>query len=145
MAEIIANHVNSEGEIITIRRCTDGEFAGQLLLVIHDDGPLDTEAPTLLDEGTQEWLLSFLLSQKERAQPHPHEHDHSRQNAAPEEAPMGDDEDNVYCCCEVGRPRGGFCAPCWDGSCDEGALCETPTRLVQHFAAPQSPDGRNDG
>lgn len=53
-------HVNSEREKISIRKLAPGHpFAGNYLLVIHDDPrPLGTgtEAPTLLDVGTAEWL-----------------------------------------------------------------------------------------
>lgn len=56
MPDLVAQHTNSEGERISIERVTTGDFAGQLLLVIHDDGMLATRAPTLLDEGMQDWL-----------------------------------------------------------------------------------------
>lgn len=65
--EVIASHTNSEGERITIERITaDGhEFSGQLVLVIHDDPPLFSQAPMLLDDETQEWLANALYSLRE--------------------------------------------------------------------------------
>lgn len=53
----IATHFNSQGEKITIDRVGAGEFAGHLVLVIHDDAPGWTEAPMLLDEGTRLFLI----------------------------------------------------------------------------------------
>lgn len=58
--EIVATYTNSEGEEMTIERVTRGDFAGQLVLVIHDDYPSKVRAPMLLDEGTREWLLMQL-------------------------------------------------------------------------------------
>lgn len=54
----IASHSNSQGEKITIERVGTGEFAGHLVLVIHDD-PVGgwTAAPMLLDEGTRLFLI----------------------------------------------------------------------------------------
>lgn len=57
---VVASHTNSERELLTIERANSEAFAGQLLLVIHDDGPLDLKAPMLLDEGTQRFLRTFL-------------------------------------------------------------------------------------
>lgn len=52
----ISEHVNSEGERISIDLIRDGAFAGQRCLVIHDDAPSQALAPMLLDEGTEQWL-----------------------------------------------------------------------------------------
>jgi len=58
--ERITEHVNSQGERITIERPTSGPFIGDLILVIYDDPPLCTPAPMLLDDGTMEWLSRSL-------------------------------------------------------------------------------------
>jgi hypothetical protein len=60
VSEILTEHTNSEGEKVSIERATHGAFAGRLLLVIHDDPPVETRAPMLLDEGTRDWLLGAL-------------------------------------------------------------------------------------
>lgn len=51
---------NSENEKISIREVTKGPFTGKHCLIIHDDGPLGTEAPMLLDEQTQGWLMGVI-------------------------------------------------------------------------------------
>lgn len=60
MGELVTQHVNSEGERVSIERVLTGDFVGQLLLVVYDDPPLSTTAPMLLDEGTRAWLLAAL-------------------------------------------------------------------------------------
>lgn len=60
MYDVVASHVNTEGERITIERMVGGEFDGQFLLVIHDDAPSPHFAPMLLDEGTRDWLRTAL-------------------------------------------------------------------------------------
>lgn len=59
---VVASHTNSERELLTIERANSEAFAGQFLLVIHDDPPLAVKAPMLLDEGTQQFLRTFLDS-----------------------------------------------------------------------------------
>lgn len=58
---VVASYTNGEGEQVTIEQVADGAFAGQYLLVIHDDPPVGTKAPMLLDLGTAGWLLDWLL------------------------------------------------------------------------------------
>ena len=60
MGELVTQHVNSEGERVSIERVLTGDFVGQLTLVVYDDPPLGTAAPMLLDEGTRDWLLAAL-------------------------------------------------------------------------------------
>ncbi len=50
---------NSENEKISIAYSDNGEFAGQPILIIHDDEDRfgrSAEAPMLLDEPTINWL-----------------------------------------------------------------------------------------
>lgn len=64
MTTELARYVNSEREPITIDRIDAGEYAGRLVLCIHDDdllaGGSGIRAPMLLDEGTRDWLLEQL-------------------------------------------------------------------------------------
>ena len=61
MNVIISSHVNSENEKISIESSDKGPFAGQLILIIHDDVKSGgTKAPILLDEGTRNWLTTAL-------------------------------------------------------------------------------------
>ncbi|MEM8866566.1 MAG: hypothetical protein AAGF31_13565 [Planctomycetota bacterium] len=54
------SHINSQGERISIRKMSAShKFAGQYVLVIHDDPPphgSGVEAPMLLDADTAAWL-----------------------------------------------------------------------------------------
>jgi len=61
MAVVLASHTNSENERVTIERITDGQFAGQYVLCIHDDYTSKVVAPTLLDGGTRRWLIREML------------------------------------------------------------------------------------
>ena len=56
--ELISEHKNTQGELITLERVKPGnpKFAGQLLLVIHDNGHTETAAPMLFDRSTAVWL-----------------------------------------------------------------------------------------
>ena len=68
MNQTIATHRNSQGERLHIRRIVGGAFDGELLLVIQDDPPprgTNKDAPMLLDESTQTWLVAQLLLLKE--------------------------------------------------------------------------------
>ena len=59
----MTSYTNSEGERVSIERATAPAFAGQLLLVIHDDPPprgTGVRAPMLLDAGTRAWLVEQL-------------------------------------------------------------------------------------
>ncbi len=61
MTVVISEYVNSENEKISIKSCDSGPFAGQLILVIHDDARAGgTQAPMLLDNGTMCWLTNML-------------------------------------------------------------------------------------
>ena len=60
MSDVVASHVNSEGERITVEIAHGDGFEGRLLLVIHDDPPLAVKAPMLLDSGTADWLATVL-------------------------------------------------------------------------------------
>lgn len=53
---VVSTHINSEGELATIERCTGGAFEGRPLLCLYDD---DTPvvAPILLDDDTRKWLV----------------------------------------------------------------------------------------
>jgi hypothetical protein len=61
----VGRHRNTEGELVTLRRLVGGKFAGQLVLTVVDDGPIATEAPTLLDAGTLDWLRRELFDADE--------------------------------------------------------------------------------
>lgn len=64
MPDLIADHVNSEGERVSIERVTDGPHAGSRVLVVWDDprsrGGTGMPAPMKLDAGTVEWLREHL-------------------------------------------------------------------------------------
>lgn len=60
IGELVASHHNSEGELLTVEMVRSGPFAGRFVLCIYDDAT-PTVAPTLLDEGTQEWLAKVTL------------------------------------------------------------------------------------
>lgn len=56
---LTAHHVNTEGEFLTVEHLAFGPYAGQWLLVVHDDPPprgTGTRAPMLLDRGTRDAL-----------------------------------------------------------------------------------------
>lgn len=57
---MFSSHRNTQGEVISIKRVTAGEFLDQHVLIIKDDPKprgSGIEAPMLLDQGTQAWLL----------------------------------------------------------------------------------------
>ena len=58
---IFSEWTNSELEKISIQIPQRGHFAGQPVLVIHDDGVSGAEAPMLFDRGTQNWLLKQIV------------------------------------------------------------------------------------
>ena len=62
MIIVMSSHVNSQNEKISIESCDSGAFAGQLLLVMHDDNAYHgcTKAPMLLDKSTITWLMQTL-------------------------------------------------------------------------------------
>lgn len=69
MSEVVRTHVNTEAEKITIEKLGEGHgFAGDYLLVIHDDPPPKgtfATAPTLLDTPTVDWLIERLTEIKQ--------------------------------------------------------------------------------
>ena len=63
MIIVMSSHVNSQNEKISIESSDSGAFAGQLLLVMHDDNAYHgwgTKAPMLLDKSTITWLMQTL-------------------------------------------------------------------------------------
>lgn len=56
---VVSKHMNSESELATIEKVQSGNFAGSVLLVLHDDN-YDVKAPMLLDPGTIHWLQEEL-------------------------------------------------------------------------------------
>ena len=61
MGDIVTEHRNAEGELISIQRVQRGELYGSLVLVIHDDSDQGgTEAPMLLDESTRQWFEKWM-------------------------------------------------------------------------------------
>ena len=61
-SRVVSEHINSEGERITVETCLEGDFAGQQILVIYDD-PIDLGgsgigAPMLFDASTRLWIAS---------------------------------------------------------------------------------------
>ena len=61
MLIVMSSHVNSQNEKISIESIDKGQFAGQLLLVVHDDKKAGgTVAPMLLDKSTITWLMQTL-------------------------------------------------------------------------------------
>lgn len=60
---LTTHHVNTEGEILTVEQLVFGPYAGQWLLVVHDDPPpsgTGIRAPMLLDRGTRDALRRAL-------------------------------------------------------------------------------------
>lgn len=57
---IVSEFLNGEHELIQIRRVTDGDFKGSLILCIVDNNHRGAVAPHLLDRETRDWLREQL-------------------------------------------------------------------------------------